>query len=66
MTPINPDRLAQIARMPQLTTLEIVSSRNDRGDIDLSGLGDMKLTVRAYADRHRIVGAGRGIKVKWF
>ncbi|MBE8524769.1 NACHT domain-containing protein [Amycolatopsis sp. H6(2020)] len=64
-TPVDPGQLAQIARMPQLTTLEILSNVEDRRDIDLSGLGDAKLTVRAYPDRHRIVGAGPKIKVKW-
>ncbi|MGW3994985.1 NACHT domain-containing protein [Amycolatopsis sp. NPDC004772] len=64
-TPVDPGQLAQIAQMPQLTTLEILSNFEDRRDIDLSGLGDAKLTVRAYADRHRIVGAGPRIQVKW-
>ncbi|WP_103338825.1 NACHT domain-containing protein [Amycolatopsis sp. CA-126428] len=64
LTPVDPNWWAQIARMNQLTTLDIMSIRGDRGDIDLSELGDAKLTVRTYADRHRIVGAGPGIKVK--
>ncbi|MDS0134406.1 MULTISPECIES: NACHT domain-containing protein [unclassified Amycolatopsis] len=64
-TPVDPGQLAQIARMSQLSTLEILSNFEDRRDIDLSGLGDVKLTVRAYADRHRIVGAGPRIKLKW-
>jgi len=65
VTPVDSGRLAQIARMPQLTTLEILSNVEDRRNIDLSGLGDAQLTVRAHADRHRIVGAGPRIKVKW-
>lgn len=65
VTPVNQDHLAQINRLTQLTTLDILSSPDDPRDIDLSGLGDVKLTVRAYPDRHRIVGAGKRIKVKW-
>ena len=59
------DHLEQISRMPQLTTLHILSSPDDPRDINVSALGDANLTVRAYRDRHRIVGAGKGIKVKW-
>ncbi|MFF1607726.1 NACHT domain-containing protein [Amycolatopsis sp. NPDC058278] len=64
-TPIDPGQLAQIARIAQLTTLEILSNPEDGRDIDLSVLGDAQLTVRTYAARHRIIGAGPGIKVKW-
>ncbi|HET6709177.1 NACHT domain-containing protein [Amycolatopsis sp.] len=66
VTPVDQAHLAQVARLPQVTTLEILSDSEDRRDIDLSGLGDAKLTVRAYPDRHRFVGAGPRIKVKWF
>ncbi len=65
VTPVDSDQLTQIAGMTQLTTLDILSKPMERGDIDLSGLGDARLTVRAYPDRHRILGAGPGIKVKW-
>ncbi|MEU5263810.1 NACHT domain-containing protein [Amycolatopsis sp. NPDC021455] len=64
-TPIDPGQLAQIARITQLTTLDILSSHQDRRNIDLAGLGDVRLTVRAYGGEHRIVGAGPRIKVKW-
>ncbi len=64
-TPVAPGWLAQIARLTRLTTLEILSDPEDRGDLDLSALGDAELTVRTYANRHRILGAGPGIKVKW-
>lgn len=64
VTPVNPDHLAQISRLTQLTTLEILSDLNGPRDIDLSGLGDVRLTVRIYPDRHRIVGAGKRIKIK--
>ncbi|WP_410598364.1 NACHT domain-containing protein [Amycolatopsis sp. lyj-90] len=65
VTPVNSEHLAQISRLTRLTTLVILSGLDGPRDIDLSGLGDVKLTVRAYPNRHRIVGAGRGIKVKW-
>ncbi|ADJ45889.1 large ATP-binding protein [Amycolatopsis mediterranei S699] len=64
LAPVNPSWWAQIARMNQLATLEIISSPGGRGDIDLSGLGDARLTVRAYPDRRRIVNAGPGIEVR--
>lgn len=64
-TPIDLGWLPQIGRMSQLTTLDILSNPDDREDVDLSGLGDAKLTVRARANGLRIVGAGPGIKVKW-
>jgi hypothetical protein len=65
VTPVNSDHLAQISRLSQLTTLQILSNSSAPRDIDLSGLGDVKLTVRAYSNRHRIVSAGKRIKVKW-
>jgi hypothetical protein len=51
--------------LAQLTTLVILSSPDGPRDIDLSELGDAKLIVRAYPNRHRIVGAGKGIKIEW-
>ncbi|MEV4050314.1 NACHT domain-containing protein [Amycolatopsis sp. NPDC049688] len=65
VAPVDPVQLAHIARLTQLTTLEILSDSDDRRIIDLSGLGNAELTVRAYPERHRIVGAGPRIKVKW-
>lgn len=59
------DHLAQIGQLAQLTTLVLVTSDNDPRDIDLSPLGDAKLTVRTYRDRHRFVGKGKNIKVAW-
>jgi hypothetical protein len=65
VTPINSDHLAQISQLTQLTTLQILSSPDDPRNIDLSGLGDVRLTVRAYLNRHRFVNTGKRIKVKW-
>jgi hypothetical protein len=65
VTPVDPGHLAQISRLAQLTTLVILSSPDGPRDIDLSELGDAKLIVRAYPNRHRIVGAGKGIKIEW-
>ncbi|MFI9387231.1 NACHT domain-containing protein [Kutzneria sp. NPDC052558] len=65
VTPVNPDHLAQISRLTQLSTMDILSSVDAPRDIDLSGLGDVELTVRTYPNRHRIVGAGRRIKIRY-
>ncbi|WP_158854549.1 hypothetical protein [Saccharothrix deserti] len=64
-TPVMPDYLDQIRlRVPQVSTLTILSNPDDQRDIDLSALGDRRMTVRVYRGRHRIVGAGKGIKVE--
>lgn len=64
-TPFDSDYLAQISQLPQLTTLDILSNPDAPRDIDLSTLGDARLTVRTYRNRHRFVGVGKRIKVGW-
>lgn len=63
---LTPGQLAQIGRLTQLTTLEILSDPDSPRDIDLSALGDVPLTVRTHRDRHRFVGLGKRVRVKWF
>jgi hypothetical protein len=61
--PIRPGYLGQIRRLPQLTDLEILSSSDSPRDIDLAELGDVRLTVHTYANRHRILRAGKGVRL---
>jgi hypothetical protein len=63
--PVSRDHLTQIGQLTQLLALQILSDLDSPRDIDVSGLGDIPLTVRAYRDRHRFVGKGKRIKVEW-
>lgn len=63
--PLVPTYLEQIKHLKQLTAIEILINPNDTKDIDLSALGNRHLTIRTYRHRHRIIGVGKGIKIKW-
>jgi hypothetical protein len=63
-TTAHAEYLDQIRGLSGVQVVEILSSRDDIQDIDLSALGDRRMTVRVYANRHRVVGAGKGIKVE--
>ncbi|GAA3398229.1 NACHT domain-containing protein [Cryptosporangium minutisporangium] len=56
--------LAGLRSVDRLAELTILSDKDDTWTVDLSLLGDRPLIVRLYRDRHRIIGAGRGIRVK--
>lgn len=63
-TTAHAEYLEQIRALSGVQVLEILSSRDDTRDIDLSPLSDRRMTVRVYANRHRVVGAGKRIKVE--
>ncbi|SHN39165.1 NACHT domain-containing protein [Cryptosporangium aurantiacum] len=57
--------LAGLRSLDRLAELTILSSPDDAWKVDLSPLGNRPLTVRLYRDLHRVVGVGKGVRVKW-
>ncbi|GAB2979270.1 NACHT N-terminal Helical domain 1-containing protein [Saccharothrix stipae] len=61
--PVPPGWLEQIRTLPRVSVLQILTGGQQQ-EIDLSELGDRRITVYVDEDCHRVLGAGKGVKVR--